>query len=277
MKRLMASALGFCVMSAALISATAASALQISGQPIQGGLLVAFSEPGAKVFVNGIQYPVFDDGRTLLPFERSQEPKILVREILPNGQVNTLELDVIQRDYKTERINNLPSSRVTPPTTGALQRRVDRELEEISKAREVFTPYALFDSGFDWPVKGRITGVYGSQRVLNGIPRTPHYGIDIAAPRGTSIKAPADGVVRLIHTDNYYSGGTLILDHGYGLNSAFLHMQAFNVDVGDTVAKGTVIGTVGSTGRSTGPHLDWRITYNGVRVDPELVAGEMPN
>ena len=180
------------------------------------------------------------------------------------------------RTGSSSRGHPLPPGKVSPPREAALQARIDREVAEIKAARAVITPHPLFDSGFRWPLTGRLSGVYGSHRVLNGKPKTPHYGVDIVQPKGTAIRAPADGVVRLIHTDNYYSGGTLILDHGFGLNSAFLHMQAFHVQVGDYVPQGFVIGTVGSTGRSTGAHLDWRVTYNGVRVDPALVAGPMP-
>lgn len=242
----------------------------------QGGLIWAQSQPGAKVTVAGKAMPVLPDGRVLIPLGRNAPATVKLVETLADGQSQTLNLAVKQRKFDIQRIDGLPPGKVTPPRKAELQARIDREVAEIKAARAIITPYPLFDSGIDWPLLGRISGVYGSQRVLNGTPKTPHYGIDIARPEGTSVRAPADGVVRLIHTDNYYSGGTLILDHGYGLNSAFLHMKAFHVSQGDYVPKGFVIGTVGSTGRSTGPHLDWRITYNGVRVDPALVAGPMP-
>ncbi len=242
----------------------------------QGALIWAQSQPGAKVTVAGKAVPVLPDGRLLIALGRDAPAKVELVETLANGQSQTLALAVKQRKFDIQRIDGLPSGKVTPPRKAELQARINREVAEIKAARAIMTPYPLFDSGIEWPLLGRISGVYGSQRVLNGTPKTPHYGIDIARPEGTSVRAPADGVVRLIHTDNYYSGGTLILDHGYGLNSAFLHMKAFHVSEGDYVPKGFVIGTVGSTGRSTGPHLDWRITYNGVRVDPALVAGPMP-
>ena len=129
---------------------------------------------------------------------------------------------------------------------------------------------------FQWPVEGRISGVYGSQRILNGIPKRPHFGIDIAAPAGTPIRAPAVGLVTLAADDHYYTGGTVILDHGHGLTSAFLHLQEVRVAPGQTVAQGEVIGTLGATGRATGPHLDWRINWFDQRLDPAFFVPPMP-
>ena len=243
----------------------------------QGALIWAQSQPGARLTVAGQDMPVLPDGRAIIALAFDAPVSVPLVETLADGTTQRLSLAVTQRSYKVERIDGLPSNKVTPPRKPEVQARIDREVAEINAARAIMTPYALFDSGFVWPLTGRLSGVYGSHRVLNGKPMTPHYGVDIVQPKGTAIRAPADGVVRMIQTDNYYSGGTLILDHGYGLNSAFLHMQAFHVAVGDFVPQGFVIGTVGSTGRSTGAHLDWRVTYNGVRVDPALVAGSMGN
>ena len=127
----------------------------------------------------------------------------------------------------------------------------------------------------DWPVTGRISGVFGSQRILNGNPRQPHFGIDIVAPRGTPVQAPASGLVTLVK-DLYFSGWTVIINHGLGLNSSFLHLDRVVINIGDSVSRGDMIGTVGSTGRSTGPHLDWRLDWQGRRIDASLVAGPMP-
>jgi murein DD-endopeptidase MepM/ murein hydrolase activator NlpD len=142
----------------------------------------------------------------------------------------------------------------------------------VIQAREMFS---LSDdavhNGFDWPSPGRITGIYGSQRILNGKPRQPHYGIDIAAAQGTPVIASADGVIAMA-TDLYFTGGTIIIDHGYYLNSTYSHLKTMTVAAGDTVSRGQVIGTVGSTGRSTGPHLDWRINWGATRLDPMLLS-----
>ncbi len=264
-----------CILAVGSLPAQALTVLKPEAAQ-QGALLWARSQPGASVTVSGKAVPVLPDGRVIIALPFDAPASVPLVETLANGQKQRQTLAVKQRQYKVERIDGLPPGKVTPPRDTALQARIDREVAEIKAARAVMTPYSLFDTGFVWPLTGRLSGVYGSHRVLNGKPMTPHYGVDIVQPLGTAIRAPADGVVRLIHADNYYSGGTLILDHGYGLNSAFLHMQAFHVQVGDYVPQGFVIGTVGSTGRSTGAHLDWRVTYNGVRVDPALVAGPMP-
>ena len=162
---------------------------------------------------------------------------------------------------------------VTPPKT--VLDRIKRENRLIKKARSEDSAVPHFLRGWQWPAKGRISGVYGSQRILNGKPRRPHYGIDIAAPVGTPIVAPSDGIVRLAERDLYYTGGTIILDHGHGLSSAFLHMQRVTVKPGQMVKQGQKIGTLGSTGRSTGPHLDWRINLFGARLDPQLLVPPM--
>jgi murein DD-endopeptidase MepM/ murein hydrolase activator NlpD len=131
-------------------------------------------------------------------------------------------------------------------------------------------------AGFVWPAQGPISGVYGSQRFYNGEPRNPHYGVDVAVPKGTPVHAPAAGVVTLAEPDLYFSGGTVILDHGYRLSSTFLHMSEVSVQVGDELQAGDLIGAVGSTGRATGPHLDWRMNWRQQRIDPQLLAPPMP-
>ena len=166
-----------------------------------------------------------------------------------------------------------PPKLVTPPDDVIARIRADAGA--VRAARAIDTPEPMFLSGFTWPAKGRISGVYGSQRVLNGQPRQPHYGIDIAAPTGTPVVAPADGIVRLAK-DLYFSGLTLMLDHGHGVGSALLHLDRFDVSVGDRVRQGDFLGTVGATGRATGPHLDWRVHWFDRRIDAGLLVGEMP-
>ena len=145
----------------------------------------------------------------------------------------------------------------------------------VREARTRIAPLGDSVDGFDWPVRGRISGVFGSQRILNGKPRAPHYGIDIAAPKGTAVLAPASGRVTLV-MDLYYSGWTILVAHGLGLNSSFLHLDQVAVSTGETVQRGTLLGWVGSSGRSTGPHLDWRLDWQGRRLDAALIAGPMP-
>jgi len=163
---------------------------------------------------------------------------------------------------------------VTPPQD--VLDRIARDRVVVADAREVITTILAWQEDFIWPAKGPITGVYGSRRILNGQPRAPHYGIDIAAPKGTPVVAPAYGIVRMVD-DLYYTGITIILDHGHGVSSTFLHLQDAAVKPDMIISKGDVIGWVGSTGRSTGPHLDWRMNWRNKRLDPELLAGPMPD
>ena len=179
------------------------------------------------------------------------------------------------REYRIQRIDGLPPGKVTPRSKEDLAR-IRREVAMVKRARLTDDARTDFLGGFRWPIKGPISGVYGSQRILNGEPRQPHYGVDIAVPTGTKALAPAAGVVTLAHPDMFFSGGTLIVDHGHGLSSAFLHLSRILVKKGQRVAQGQPIAEVGATGRVTGPHLDWRINLFGRRIDPELLVGPMP-
>jgi len=189
---------------------------------------------------------------------------------MPNGSSETRTIKVQPRKYRVQRINGLPNNMINPPKK--VLARIIIENKKIKKVRMRDSNFSFWKSGFVWPAKGRISGVYGSQRILNGRPKQPHYGIDIAAPRGSLVVAPAGGVVALAEPDLYYSGGTIIIDHGHGLTSAFLHMDKLFVVVGDVVSQSQPIGTIGSTGRSTGPHLDWRINWFEKRIDPGLLV-----
>ena len=189
---------------------------------------------------------------------------------VPNGLSETRIINVEPRKYRMQRINGLPKNMISPPKK--VLERIIIENKKIKKVRMRDSNFSFWKSGFVWPAKGRISGVYGSQRILNGRPKQPHYGIDIAAPKGSLVVAPTGGVVALAEPELYYSGGTIILDHGHGLTSAFLHMDKLFVAVGDVVSQSQPIGTIGSTGRSTGPHLDWRINWFEKRIDPGLLV-----
>ena len=191
----------------------------------------------------------------------------------PGKPLERTALTVAPRSYDVQRIDGLPPKYVTPPAD--VLARIRRENAAIRTARMQNRGEALYLSGFDWPARGRISGIYGSQRILNGQPRRPHFGIDIAAPTGTPVVAPADGVVMLADTDHYYTGGTIILDHGHGLSSALLHMETVTVAVGDRLRKGDPMGTVGAGGRATGPHLDWRVNWFDKRLDPAQLVPPM--
>ncbi|MFQ5972971.1 MAG: M23 family metallopeptidase, partial [Alphaproteobacteria bacterium] len=168
----------------------------------------------------------------------------------------------------------LPPRKVTPSEEDLA--RIRREAARIQAARARDSAEGWFLDGFRWPVRGRLTGVYGSQRILNGEPRAPHLGVDIAAPRGTPVHAAARGFVALAEADLFFTGGTVVLDHGHGVSTIYSHLDTLEVSAGVVVEQGQRLGTVGSTGRSTGPHLDWRVNWFQVRLDPVLVAGPMP-
>ena len=242
---------------------------------MQGGLLRGRVAPGSVVEFEGGPVRVSEDGRFLVGFGRDAAPESELSAELPDGRFRTLVLEVWAREYRVERIDGLPPEKVAPDREDSLAR-IRAEAAMVREARTIDDPRTDFASGFRWPVRGRVSGVYGSQRILNGEPREPHYGIDIAAPTGTPVHAPAGGVVTLAHPDMLLSGGTLILDHGHGLSSAFLHLARILVNRGDRVEQGETIAEVGATGRATGPHLDWRVNLFDRRLDPALLVGPMP-
>lgn len=248
--------------------------LTLEGKPVQGGLMRGKTVPGASVLFDGKRMRVAEDGSFLIGFGREAPAEMQVEVTLPSGRSVSRSLQVEQRSYNVQRIDGLPQTMVTPPQE--LLARIRAENAEIRRARQLDTGVPFFRSGFIWPALGRISGVYGSQRILNGQPRQPHFGIDIAAPRGTRVVAPADGVVTLVHPDMYYTGATILIDHGHGLSSAFLHLDETFVEVGEIVRQGQRIATIGSSGRSTGAHLDWRVNLFDIRLDPALLAGPMP-
>ena len=253
----------------------AEAGVRLEGQSSQGGLLRGRVAPGSAVTLDGAPVRVSEEGWFLVGFGRDAPPEAVLTATFPDGRRERRVLRIEPREYRIQRIDGLPPGKVTPRSEEDLAR-IRAEVAMVKKARLVDDPRTDFLDGFRWPVKGRITGVYGSQRILNGQPRRPHYGIDIAAPAGTKVLAPAAGVVTLAHPDMFFSGGTLILDHGHGLSSAFLHLSRILVEVGERVAQGQPIAEVGSTGRSTGPHLDWRINLFDRRIDPMPLAGPMP-
>ncbi|MDA0340375.1 MAG: M23 family metallopeptidase [Proteobacteria bacterium] len=259
------------VLTTTISSAFAATRLQ--GRLIQGGLVIGTTTPGSTVTLDGRAVRVGLDGRFVFGFNRDATAAALAITA-PDGTVERRQLSVEARGYDIQRIDGLPPKTVSPPPE--VLARIRRESAQIKAARMQDTPVPYFKTGFKWPARGRISGVYGSQRVLNGKPSRPHYGIDVAAPVGTPVAAPADGVVRLAEPDLFYSGGTIILDHGHGLSSTFLHMATVEVQPGDQLRQGDRLGTIGATGRATGPHLDWRINWFDQRLDAGLLVPPMP-
>ncbi|MCV6603778.1 MAG: M23 family metallopeptidase [Porticoccaceae bacterium] len=245
------------------------------GEWQQGSLLVGHAQPGFQVRVGKQLIQQGSDGRFLLGLGRDTAETIKVTSVASSGEEFSHRYPVMQRDYRVQRVDGVPARTVNPPAE--VLERIRRESAQVRQARNRRDLREDYMQGFSWPLKGTITGVYGSQRIYNGVPKSPHYGIDIAAPQGELVRAPAPGVVSLVHRDMYYSGGTLILDHGHGLSSTFIHLSEALVEEGQKIEAGDPIARVGSTGRSTGPHLDWRMNWLDVRIDPQLVLKALPS
>ncbi len=242
--------------------------VSIKGKPVQGALLLGQAPAGARVVADGTAIPVSEQGHFLLGIGRFDTQAMHV-EITTGSAAYQLTIPVISRDFPTEVVDGLPPAKVNPPK--AVLERIRREGALIAKARAVIEPREDFLMPFIWPANGRVSGVYGSRRILNGQPKRPHYGMDIANKTGTPVVAPANGVVRLAEPNLYYSGGTIIIDHGLGLTSTYLHLSQLNVRPGQKVHQGEKIGEIGATGRATGPHLDWRLNLGKKRLDPQLI------
>lgn len=249
--------------------AVPAQAAELEGKITQGGLIFGKTAPGTKVSLEGRTLRVSPDGDFVFGFGRDAPPQATLRIERAGQKPKERKLSVSARKYRIQRIDGLPPRMVTPPP--AVLARIKRENGEIAKVRAEDSAAVHFRGPWLRPAPGPVTGVYGSQRILNGKPRRPHFGIDFAAPVGTPVVAPAGGKVVLAHEDMYYTGGTIILDHGHGLTSAFLHLSALSVKPGQMVKRGQRIGAIGATGRATGPHLDWRINWFNRRLDPAFV------
>ncbi len=249
--------------------------LSLSGNFTQGGLLQGVVTPDAKVTFNGRTIRTSDRGVFLIGFGRDEPLSNKLKVTYANGSVEQRNIKLAKREYDIQHVNGLPANKVTPPKHD--WKRIKAEGLLVKQARLRDDKRTDFLGGFKWPAVGRISGVYGSQRVLNGKPRRPHFGVDVAGPVGTKVVAPADGLVTLVHRDMFYSGGTLIVDHGHGLSSSFLHLSKILVKEGDRVKQGRLIAEIGATGRVSGPHLDWRINLFKRRLDPALLVGPMLN
>ena len=257
--------------------AAVANCVELSGDARQGGLLWGQVAPTALVTVDETSILVMPSGAFVLGLGRDA-PKEQALSIIYAGDRCTQTVAVAQRQYNIQRVEGVPQKTVTPPDDVLERIARERALVRKAKAQRIERPELLeaVQAGLSWPATGRISGVYGSQRFYNGTPGSPHYGVDVAVPTGHPVVAPGPGVITLAEVDLFYSGGTIILDHGYGLSSSFLHLSKLHVEVGQEVQRGDLIGEVGATGRATGPHLDWRMSWLNQRVDPQLLVPAMP-
>ena len=244
-------------------------AVEFIGDFKQGSFILGKTDPNSKVYIDNRKVRVSSDGYFAFGLDRDRKNNVLIK--VKNGrETKIIEKKVFKRKYKIQRIDGLPPKQVTPPPE--VYERIKKDNILIGKARAIDSKLVFFKDKFIYPIdKYIITGVYGSQRILNGKPRRPHYGIDFHAPEGTPVKSMMDGVVTLVENDMYFTGGTIIFDHGHGVSTLYMHMKDINVKKGQKVKKGEVVGTLGQSGRATGPHLDIRLNWFEVKLDPATV------
>ncbi|MGK9475675.1 M23 family metallopeptidase [Melioribacter sp. OK-6-Me] len=242
---------------------------KLSGEAVQGSIIIGSGENVVEVYLNKKPIPVDKNGRFVIGFDRNEKGLRTLKIKFKDGTIKTKKLTIKKRKYEIQRLK-IKDKYVDPPEED--MERIDRELEIMKEARKKIGQIdsMMFDDGFVMPVEGgEITAVFGSQRILNGIPKKPHNGIDIGDVEvGTQVKAAADGIVVLAGEDFYFNGNFVLIDHGLGLNTIYLHLNKLYVTDGQLVKKGEVIGEVGSTGRSTGPHLHWGVQWYSKRIDP---------
>ena len=244
-------------------------ATQLPESAQQGSLILGQTRPGSTVTLHGKPVRVATDGRFAFGIGRDESRNARVAIIHADGTRERIDIAIKKRDWPVERVTGVPQKTVDPPPEIAA--RIAREQAAVAAQRKRDDDRPDVFAGFIWPLEGRISGRFGRQRIYNGSPGAPHSGTDIAAPQGTSIKAPAAGLVVFAEPDLYLTGGTVLLDHGHGISSNFLHLSRIDVKVGNVVKQGDVIGAVGMTGRATGPHLHWGMSWFDVRIDPLLV------
>ena len=248
-----------------IFTATQVSAVEFKGKFLQGNYIIGITDPSVKIIIDKKSVKVSEDGYFVFGIDRDRKFDLTITKI-KDGKKEKIIKKVLKRKYNIQRIDGLEESKVTPPES--VYKRIKEENNKIGEARAINSDLSFFKNQFIMPVEGIISGVYGSQRILNGKPRWPHYGIDIAAKKGTLIKSSGSGVVTMAEDDLYYTGGTIIMDHGHGISTIYSHLETVMVSIGDKINKGDIIGTVGSTGRSTGPHLDFRVNWFQTRLDP---------
>jgi len=252
-----------------LIFSTNSYSIEFKGEFKQGSFILGKTSPENKISIDDRNIRVSKDGYFAFGLDRDRKNDVII-EIKKNGDSEKIIKKVFKREYKIQRIDGLPPKQVTPPPE--VYERIKKDNILIGKARSIDTNFDFFKKKFIFPIdKYIITGVYGSQRILNGKPRRPHYGIDFHAPEGTPVKAMMDGEVTLAENDMYFTGGTIIFDHGHGISTLYMHMKDINVKIGQKIKQGQIVGTLGQSGRATGPHLDIRLNWFDVKLDPATI------
>ena len=244
-------------------------AVEFKGDFKQGSFILGKTDPNSKVLIDNREVRVTNDGYFAFGLDRDRKNNVIIK-IKNKEDIKLIEKKVFKRKYKIQRIDGLPPKQVTPPPE--VYERIKKDNILIGKARSIDSKLIFFKEKFIYPIdKYIITGVYGSQRILNGKPRRPHYGIDFHAPEGTPVKSMMSGIVTMVEKDMYFTGGTIIFDHGHGISTLYMHMKDINVKKGQKVKKGQIVGTLGQSGRTTGPHLDIRLNWFNIKLDPMTI------
>ena len=252
-----------------LFNSSLANSFEINGEIIQGALIIGKEHPDKTIYINKQQIKLSKNGIFVFGINYNQTGDIVIESVDKNNQKISKTYKIKKRQYKIQKIDGLNEKMVTPDQDSL--EIIKKENDLIKNAQSINSDFEFFFSGFNKPVDGVISGIYGSQRILNGKPRSPHLGIDYAVPKGTEVKSPADGYVSLAERGFYFTGDSIILDHGHGVSTIYAHLDEILVKKGDFIKKGQIIGKVGSTGRATGPHLHFGMNWLGTKIDPELI------
>ena len=275
MRRVTAFALAWLLSGSVMASESEPAPYELKGEWRQGSLLLGKTEPGAQVWFNDRKLNLTARGEFVFGLDRDEKNRVEIKfQASAKAKPQVFRYAVATRKYDIQNITGLPQGMVTP--TPEDEERIAQDQHRITAARNRETAQEGFIQPFVWPCEGRISGIFGSQRILNGVPKQPHYAVDVAVPVGTPVKAPADGIVSLAESDFYLTGGTLMIDHGHGLVSTMIHLSKLLVKAGDHVKQGQIVAESGMTGRATGPHLHWGVSWFNARVDAQLLVSPMP-
>lgn len=255
-------------------AAAADDGLSFKGQWRQGSMLIGHAPHGTSIVFDGQDVALTPYGTFVIGLDRDEKSPAELRVTLPGQVQRTLNYPVAPGQWKIQHIDGLPKAQVNPPPV--VMARIHRESQEIRDVRAKSSGLVGFTQPFIWPVRGRISSVFGSQRILDGEPKQPHYGVDVAVSPGTPVKAAADGVVSLVAADLYFTGGTLMIDHGHGVQSVYCHLSKVEVKTGEAVKQGQVVALSGQSGRATGPNLHWGVSWFNHHVDAAALSGPMP-